>query len=235
MTTGTLENTLKEMILREELAPGERLTEAGLAVRLGVSRTPVRNLLPRLAAEGFLKRVGKRGYVVADFSEQDIYDALELRAALEGWAARSLAHSGASEELLAQLEECLVWGDRLFETTEMTRDDEDRYGAMNARFHTLIISGSGSQFAKLFYERLRLVPFVSPDVIAFDQLGTRSAFNMLHRAHGFHHAIVDAIRRRDGARAEMLFREHANHQKTSMFERRKFEKANGSGLVRTVF
>jgi len=235
MTTRTLENTLKEMILREELAPGERLTEAGLAERLGVSRTPVRNLLPRLAAEGFLMPVGKRGYVVADFSKQDIYGALDLRAALEGWAARALAEAGASDELLTQLQECLAWGDKLFESTDLTRDDEEQYGSMNVRFHTLIVEGSRSQFAKMFYDRLRLVPFVSPDVIAFDQVGARSAFNMLHRAHGFHHAIVDAIRRRDGARAEMLFREHANHQRVSMFERRKTARANEEEVTRTVF
>ena len=60
MSNTTLENTLKEMILREEFAPGERLTEAGLAERLGVSRTPVRNILPLLAAEGGPGRTRRR-------------------------------------------------------------------------------------------------------------------------------------------------------------------------------
>lgn len=75
---GSLENTLKEMILREELRPGERVTEAALAERLGVSRTPIRNVLPRLAAEGFLQPVGKRGFVIADFGEREIFEALDL-------------------------------------------------------------------------------------------------------------------------------------------------------------
>jgi GntR family transcriptional regulator, vanillate catabolism transcriptional regulator len=224
MSNDTLENTLKEMILREELAPGERLTEAGLADRLGVSRTPIRTLLPRLASEGFLSPVGKRGYVVAHFGEQEIHDALDLRALLEGWAARTLAQQGADEATLSALEECLAMGDALFAKRHLDREDEQQYGVMNERFHRLIIEACRSPLLAMFIERLNNVPFVAPAVIVFDRIGLRKAFDMLHRAHGFHHAIVDAIRQRDGARAEILFREHANHQRLSMFERRK---ANG--------
>jgi GntR family transcriptional regulator, vanillate catabolism transcriptional regulator len=221
MKDDRLENTLKEMILREELAPGERVTEAGLAERLGISRTPVRNLLPRLAAEGFLQPVGKRGFVVANFSEQEMFDALNLRALLEGWAARALAERGASPQILAELDACLAQGDALFEKHHLDQDDESEYGLMNARFHQLIIDACDSSLVNAFIDRLNNVPFVAPSVIVFDQVGLRFAFDMLHRAHGFHHAIVDAVRAGDGARAEFLFREHANHQRVSMFERRK--------------
>jgi GntR family transcriptional regulator of vanillate catabolism len=224
MSNTTLENTLKEMILREELAPGERVTEAGLAERMGVSRTPVRNVQPRLAAEGFLRPVGKRGFVVADFGEGEIFDALDLRSLLEGWAARTLAERGVAPALLAELEACLAQGDALFEKRHLEREDERQYGLMNERFHQLMIEACDSPLLSMFIERLNHVPFVAPAVIVFDQIGLRKAFDMLHRAHGFHHAIVDAIKRRDGARAEFLFREHANHQRVSMFERRK---ANG--------
>lgn len=221
MSNVTLENKLKEMILREEFAPGERLTEAGLADRMGVSRTPIRNVLPRLAAEGFLRPVGKRGYVAAEFSETEIYEALDLRSALEGWAARSLAERGAPPEVLTELDKCLAEGDLLFEKRHLDLEDEHRYGIMNERFHQIIIDACESPMLSMFVARLNLVPFVAPSVIIFDQIGLRSAFELLHRAHGFHHAIVDAIRTRDGARAEFLFREHANHQRISMFERRK--------------
>jgi GntR family transcriptional regulator of vanillate catabolism len=221
MKNTTLENTLKEMILREELIPGERITEAALASRLGISRTPVRNLMPRLAAEGFLRPVGKRGFAVAEFSEKETYEALELRALLEGWAARILAERGASPEVLSDLETCLARGDALFAKHQLDLDDERRYGEMNARFHGLIIEAARSPLLRRFIDRLNHVPFVAPSVIVFDQIGLRAAYDMLHRAHGFHHAIVDAIRTRDGARAEFLFREHANHQRASMFERRK--------------
>ncbi|MEZ5897661.1 MAG: GntR family transcriptional regulator [Parvularculaceae bacterium] len=221
MQNNTLENTLIEMILREELPPGMRLTEAAIAERLGVSRTPVRNILPRLAAEGFLKPKGKRGYVVADFSEDDIFDALEMRAVLEGWAARRVVEKGVKPETLAELESCLAAGDELFEKRHLDLEDERRYGVMNARFHRLIVEACQSPLLTMFIDRLNNVPFVTPSVIVFDQIGLRQAFDMLHRAHGTHHAIVDALKNRDGARAEILFREHANHQRISMFERRR--------------
>jgi GntR family transcriptional regulator, vanillate catabolism transcriptional regulator len=233
---GTLENTLKEMILREELAPGERLTETALAATLGVSRTPIRSALPRLAAEGYLRPVGKRGYIVAHFGEQETYDALQMRAMLEGWAARTLADRGAPADTLHQLDECLRIGDALFEKRHLDRDDETKYGEMNKRFHQAIVDGCDSPILNMFIDRLNRIPFVAPSAIVFDQIGLRAAFDMLHRAHGFHHAIVEAIKNGDGARAEMLFREHANHQRTSMFERRRTAKApsnnkptNGNG------
>lgn len=211
---------LKEMILSEELAPGARVTEAGLAEKLGISRTPVRNVLPRLAAEGFLKPAGRRGFAVAAFSEKEIWEALELRSVLEGWAARQLAEHGANETVLAELEACLAEGDRLFEKRYVDSDDEQQYGLMNERFHRIIVDACDTPMLGSFLDRLNRVPFVAPSVIVFDQVGLRRAFDLLFRAHGFHHAIVEAIREGDGQRAEMLFREHAKQQRESLFARR---------------
>jgi GntR family transcriptional regulator, vanillate catabolism transcriptional regulator len=216
----TLMNRLREMILSGELSPGERITEAALATRLGLSRTPIRNVLPGLAAEGFLEPVGRRGFAVKAFSEAEAMDAIELRSLLEGQAARMLARAGASDDLLAELDTCLAEGDRLFGKRYLDRDDEQQYGAMNRRFHHLIVDNCGSPMLKTMVERLNRVPFVAPAVIVFDQIGLRRAFDFLFRAHGHHHAIVEAIRDRDGERAESLFREHANQQRLSMFERR---------------
>jgi len=95
------------MILSEELQPGARVTEKGFAAQLGVSRTPMRRILPILAAEGFLVTVGRRGYEVARFSENHGWEALELRALLEGQAARLLAQRGASVTVLGELQNCL--------------------------------------------------------------------------------------------------------------------------------
>ncbi|MFM6854034.1 MAG: GntR family transcriptional regulator, partial [Sphingopyxis sp.] len=178
-----------------------------------------------LAAEGFLQPVGKRGFVIADFGEREIFDALEMRSLLEGWAARSLAEQGIDAKVLADLEDCLAQGDALFEKRHLDLDDEQQYGLMNERFHRLVVEGCKSPLLSTFIDRLNNVPFVTPSVIVFDQIGLRAAFDMLHRAHGFHHAIVDAIKTGDGARAEFLFREHANHQRVSMFERRRAKPA----------
>jgi GntR family transcriptional regulator of vanillate catabolism len=220
MKSTPLMNRVREMILSEDLAPSTRVTEEGLAELLGVSRTPVRRILPILAAEGFLRTVGRRGYVVATFSDQESWEALELRAVLEGQAARLLAQRGASESVLAALDDCLADGDNLFEKQPFTRAGELKYGVMNERFHSAIVEACGSPLLKLFIDRLNLVPFVSPAVIVFDHTGLRQTFDLLFRAHGSHHAIVEAIRNRDGGRVENLLREHAFQQRQSMFARR---------------
>ena len=207
------------MILQGQLKPGERLTESGLAEQLGLSRTPIRGVLPSLAAEGFLKAVGRRGFAVAEFSDRESFEALELRALLEGQAARMVARDGASPELLGQLDSCLAQGDTLFEGTVFDNDDRETYGEMNERFHTLIVEAAGSTLLASMVERLNHIPFVTPSSPVFDESQAQAMFALLFRAHGQHHALVDAIRDRDGARAEASFREHANAPRQSLTAR----------------
>jgi len=215
-----LMSRVREMILSGELAPGQRITEEALAVQLGVSRTPIRNILPSLATQGLLQPVGRRGFAVKAFSEKESSEALELRALLEGQAARLLAQKGASADVLAALDACLLTGDKLFEKRHLDREDEQQYGTMNEEFHRIILDACDSPMLKGLVDRLNLVPFVAPSVIAFDLVGYRKAYELLFRAHGVHHAIVEAIRQRDSSRAEALFREHAHQQRFSMFARR---------------
>src|SRR5215469_11934015 len=83
--------TLREMLVQGRLRPGERIREVPLATQLNVSRIPLRLALERLAHEGFLEVRPTRGFVVQQFSTDDIYDAIELRGLLEGAAARLAA------------------------------------------------------------------------------------------------------------------------------------------------
>jgi GntR family transcriptional regulator of vanillate catabolism len=219
MSDKPIATRIRQMILQGELKPGERLTETGLAERLGLSRTPIRGVLPSLAAEGFLDTVGRRGFAVAQFSDKESFEALELRALLEGQAARMVARDGASPELIAQLEACLAQGDALFEHAAMESDDWEIYGEMNERFHTLIVEAAGSTLLASMVERLNHIPFVTPSSPVFTESRAHTMFTLLFRAHGQHHALVDAIRDGDGARAEALFREHANAQRKSMTAR----------------
>src|SRR5690554_2724354 len=94
---------LREMILRGELPPGERVAEAELGQRLGVSRTPIRQALPLLAEEGLLVRAGAKGYAVHAFSAEECIEALHLRAALEGMAARQVARQALGEDVVDAL------------------------------------------------------------------------------------------------------------------------------------
>lgn len=80
--------TLRNAIITGELQPGERLMETQLGERLGVSRTPIREAIRKLELEGLVVMVPRKGAQVAQFTEKDIQDVLEVRGALEALAAK---------------------------------------------------------------------------------------------------------------------------------------------------
>ncbi|MCL1552355.1 GntR family transcriptional regulator [Xanthomonas nasturtii] len=207
---------LRELILCGTFAPGERITEAALAERLAISRTPIRQALPALCQEGLLVQVGNRGYAIRRFSQQESLDALAVRALMEGMAARTVAEQGASATLLSTLRDCLCEGDRLFAKRSLDAGDEQTYGAINARFHRAIVVAANKPILTETVDRCTLVPFVSPVNVVFGQRTATLAYDDLYYGHRQHGAIVAAIEQRDGARAELLFREHANTQRHSM-------------------
>jgi GntR family transcriptional regulator of vanillate catabolism len=207
---------LREMILNGALAPGQRLVEAIIADQLGISRTPVRQALPVLAQEGLLISHVTRGYLVRGFSRAELLDAVDLRGTLEGAAARAIAERGAGKALIGALKACLEDGDRLFAKGELVPDDEEAYGAMNARLHGLIVEGSRRPILIETIARLHTIPFVAPRAIAFGQSNLARVSSLLNYAHLQHHAVVDAIEKGEGSRAAALMAEHAEPQKVSM-------------------
>ena len=82
---------LRELIFAGAFLPGERVAELALVERLGVSRTPLRLALLTLEHEGLLETLPGGGFVVRQFTRDDINDGIELRATLEGTAARFAA------------------------------------------------------------------------------------------------------------------------------------------------
>jgi GntR family transcriptional regulator of vanillate catabolism len=207
---------IRELILRGELRPGERLTEESLAERLGMSRTPVRQALPALAREGLLVQGETRGYMVRAFSEQDVSDAIDLRGALEGMAARIVAERGTTTELMRALQSCLDVGDAIFANRSFAEGDEMRYAEMNTKFHRLIVDATGSRVLKDALAANDRIPFAAAGAVAFDRLPSAVMFELLRFAHHQHHAIAQAIGAGQGARAEALLREHAQPVKDSL-------------------
>lgn len=207
---------IRGMILRAELAPGQRVAEAPLADLLGMSRTPVRQALPLLAQEGLLSEHETRGYVVRAFTAADIVDAIDVRAVLEGLAVRRVAEQGLSKALLRELRACLEDGDAILGKRRVEASDEGLYAEMNARFHALLLKGAGSAQLADALERNSRVPFAGAQALAFDKDNLEEMYGMLYYAHRQHHAIVEAIEKGQSARAEALMREHANSVKASI-------------------
>ena len=111
---------LRELIVGGEIKPGVRIAELALVERLGASRTPIRMALVRLQEEGLLEAMPNGGFMVKDFSEADIVEAIELRGTLEGLAARLAAERGVSPVLMAEMRDCLAEIDALLAQPELS-------------------------------------------------------------------------------------------------------------------
>lgn len=200
---------LRNLILSGELRPGDRISELSLVDRLGMSRTPIRMALVRLEDEGFLEAIPSGGFAIKAFSERDIYDAIELRGTLEGFAARIAAERGVAGPVLDELKTNLAQFDELVARPTLSVDDFSEYVELNARFHALLAEAADSPVLSRQIERALNLPFASPSGFVMVQAVLPEARKILTIALDHHQCVVRAIEAREGARAEALMREHA--------------------------
>lgn len=199
---------LRDLILKGEFVPGERLAEIPLAEKLGASRTPVRLALTSLEHEGLIELSPSGGYQMRRFTAQEIADAIRLRGVIEGYAARLLAESGPSRQLLRELHECLDAGDKAVNKPTMELDDYAAYVEMNDRFHTIVRDGCNNMAVKRVMDMLGGQPFASPSAMLPMQSSMEEGQQWMRQAHRTHHAMVQAIERGQGSRAQALGEEH---------------------------
>jgi GntR family transcriptional regulator, vanillate catabolism transcriptional regulator len=202
--------TLRAAVLAGEFEAGERLHEVKLTARLGVSRTPVRAALQKLASEGLLDYTPNRGYTLREFSISEVIGAYEVRAVLEGLAARLSAERGLNASEIAILQQALRDGDDLLRNGQITDDHRAQYSRMNACFHETIHRSAGSRLLNETVYLCQQVPVSSPRyIVAFEERDVR-------RRHDDHHRIFEAIIGREPWRAEMLMRDHVASVKSSL-------------------
>lgn len=200
---------LREMILAGELPAGARIAELAIVERLGVSRTPIRAALMRLEQEGLLQALPSGGYAVRTFSERDVSDAIELRGTVEGLAARLAAERGVAPVVLAEAKECLGGIDAVLARPALDDEAFSHYVELNGRFHKLLSEMAGSAVIARELERVVNLPFASPSGFVVVQANSPQARDMLVVAQDQHRQVLDAIERREGARAEAIMREHS--------------------------
>ncbi|QGZ66763.1 GntR family transcriptional regulator [Paraburkholderia acidisoli] len=212
-------STLREMILAGKLEAGQRILEVPLSEQLGISRTPVRFALAVLAAEGLIVGGQKRGYHVRNFTMKDITDAIAVRGALEGVAARTLAENRPGEAVRRGFADCLAAGDALLEKGHIAAGDDQLFEAMNRKFHTLIIEGAGNGALAAAIATNDRLPFAAAGAVAVEtrpgQLSP-SQYQFYFLAHMQHRLIVEAIEAGQSGRAEALMQEHANVAKKNI-------------------
>ena len=172
--------------------PGDRLVEAELAERFGVSRTPVREALQRLETQSVLTRDG-RSLVVSSLDHDQMGELYVLRSELEALAARLAAQHAAPEEITVL--EAMVEEDRAFIA------NPDRMSRANKRFHRQLHLASHNRYLiqqlEMLYRSMALLAVTS---FRFEGRG--------ELALAEHGAIVEAIRNRDGAAADVAVRAH---------------------------
>ena len=187
-------HALKQAICQGTFRSGQRLIEAELAKMLGISRTPVREALSKLEAQGLVDTLSTGGVVVRDLSAE-LLEILGLRRSIEAFAANLAARRATTEELLTiqqAYEEALALVD---DPSLEKRAERDR------RFHRLVTLASHSpRLARLFDDYAEYL--MEKEMLQFFNRGSAL------RAHGQHQAIVDALRRHDSEGAERLMKEH---------------------------
>lgn len=204
--TGRTLLNLREMILRGDFPPGDRISELPMVARLGVSRTPIRLALDRLANEGLLEVLPGGGFVVREFTIADIWDAIEMRGVLEGTAAR-LAAERLTED--AELTPLRCYRDEMDALSHPTIDSFVRYLDLNEAFHRAVVDLAKSPILRRTLERVTSLPFASPSALVFVRSKLPKAEEMFMLGREQHRGIVEAIEARQGTRAEAVAREHA--------------------------
>ncbi len=194
---------LRDWVTSGELAPSERLTERGLAARLGVSPTPVREAISRLLHERLLVRVDGRRLRVAAPSFRKLREMSLIQAALRGVAARLAAESATEEELaeIAQVHDASLHPP---DPDQVAHRPGDPAQSLRHDFHQLIVEASHSP---------SLIDMIATAEAFGRPLRSRAqrsagAADSIRRAVEEHQEIIDALRARDGRRAEELVREH---------------------------
>lgn len=192
---------LKAKIIEGRLDPGKRLTEEHLAKELGVSRTPIREALRRLEAEGLIKPLARRGFVVAGESKEEVEELFEIRAVLEGYSLRVIC-GNIPEEIFKELDRCIRKAEEA-----LRKDQIERVFICNTRFHDALHSLVADK-GRLY----RLMVDMRKNVL-------RYRINTLHYPHGGrkaidgHRKIVLSLRLGDPDLCERLMREHIQEAK----------------------
>lgn len=183
---------LLEEIRRGDLAPGARLRETELADRLGISRTPVREAVRMLEADGLITHLPRQGATVRTLDYPEVMELYEMRAVLEGTAARMAARAASDLELaeLAALNDAFAAA-------------PPGHGAydMNRRFHLTLLDAAKNRFLVKSMNALQKTLMILGPTTLIDP--DRAGIAAVE-----HRRILDALTARDGPRAEAEMRAH---------------------------
>ena len=192
-------NTLRQAILRGELKPGERLMEIRLANQLGVSRTPIREAIRMLELEGLVIMIPRKGAQVAQITEKDLNDVLEVRLGLEELATRF-----ACERIRSEALGDLYRASRKFESLLET-DDLQALAKADVEFHDIIYQATDNARLVQLLNNLREPMYR----YRIEYQKKKECYPQLLAEHK---AIIEAIESHDKGKATEITGQHINNQ-----------------------
>jgi DNA-binding GntR family transcriptional regulator len=172
---------LRQRIFARELEPGSWIDELRIAEALGISRTPLREALKVLAAEGLVTMKVRRGAYVTEVNEKDLRDVYHLLALLESDAARVVAQK-ASESQIAEIS-------ALQQDLENASNDRDRFFEINDAFHRLLLELADNRWRQQMVADLRKVMKLNRQSSLFKE-------GRIEQSMAEHRAIVQALTKR---------------------------------------
>lgn len=200
--------TLRQAILKGELQPGERLMEIKLAESLGVSRTPIREAIRKLELEGLVVMIPRKGAAVANITEKDTKDVLEVRRTLEMFAVE-VACERITPEQLVQLKEAA----KAFEASKGSMD-LIRIAETDMNFHEIIYEATQNERLVQMLNNLRENMYR----YRIEYLKDPNYYDSLVKEH---QQILDAIEKKDKSRAGICMRDHIDNQQLAVISKLK--------------
>lgn len=198
-------NTLRQAILTGELKPGERLMEIHLANRLGVSRTPIREAIRKLELEGLVTMIPRRGAEVAQITEKNMLDVLEVRRAVDALCVE-LACERISEEDTRNLKEACDH----FEKAVHSKDAK-KIAQADVALHDIIVKATGNN------RLIQLVNTLSEQMYRYRYEYIKDA-TQHGRLIEEHRIIYESIVKKDKETASQAAKMHIDNQEKAIMK-----------------
>jgi len=202
---------LRESILSGQMTSGEIYNEMALAKEMGVSRTPVREALLELASQGLVTFLPRRGVMVNYFTERDVEEVNEIRAAIELAIVEKVARTFANHDF-AKLDQALADNAKAAETHEAETHDHDAFLRADTAVHHELAVLSGNRRMIAIISNLR-------DIIHLMSVEALTKPHRLEEVTLEHARVVDAIRSGNVDEAINAMRYHIEQSKRAVLER----------------
>ena len=201
---------VRKLLLGGEVQPGQRLSHRSLAKDLGLSRSPVREALLQLEAEGLIEHRPQSGVYLREVSPQELEELYDMREVIEPYAAERaarLASPAQLEQLGAVCNEFMVLAKQpgLSDWLESAKNRR-RLSTLDIDFHSTVLAAAHNRVARRFFENAQIISLV----VSWNHLKTDPAILAKRVAPTAkqHREIYEAIKKRDPVKARRLMRSH---------------------------